>query len=63
MKTEGVINGHALNAETIAAAKAELTREIVPIGDIRSTADYRMRVAVNLLEDFLVKIQAGAKSE
>lgn len=63
IKTEAVINGHALNAGAIAAAKAELAREIVPIGDIRSTADYRLRVAVNLLEDFLVKIQAGALTE
>ncbi len=56
IKTEAVINGHALNAATIALAKAELAREIVPIADIRSTADYRMRVALNLLEDFLVKM-------
>ena len=26
----------------------------VPIDDVRSTADYRLRVAVNLLVDFLV---------
>lgn len=57
IRTEAVINGHALDANAITAAKAELAREIVPIGDIRSTADYRLRVAVNLLEDFLVQMQ------
>ena len=60
--TEAVINGHVPDAETISAAKAELAREIVPIADIRSTADYRLRVAVNLLEDFLLKIQAIAQT-
>lgn len=57
IQTEGVINGLAANADAIAKAKAQLAREITPIGDIRSTADYRLRVALNLLEDFLVQIQ------
>ena len=57
IQTEGVINGLAANTDTIAKAKAELAREITPIGDIRSTADYRLRVALNLLEDFLVQLQ------
>jgi xanthine dehydrogenase iron-sulfur cluster and FAD-binding subunit A len=52
-----VINGLAANADAITKAKAQLAREITPIGDIRSTADYRLRVALNLLEDFLVQIQ------
>jgi CO/xanthine dehydrogenase FAD-binding subunit len=57
LKTEGVING--LPADTAAAAHAreQLASEITPIADIRSTADYRLRVALNLLQDFLVKIQ------
>jgi CO/xanthine dehydrogenase FAD-binding subunit len=37
----------------IAAARTALAREISPIDDIRSSADYRLRVACNLLEDFL----------
>ena len=60
--TEAVINGHTLDAETIAAAKAELAREIVPIGDIRSTADYRLRVSLNLLEDFLAQMLASEQT-
>lgn len=34
-------------------AAAALASEIAPIGDIRSTAAYRLRVAQNLLEEFL----------
>jgi len=34
-------------------ARAAFTSEIAPIDDIRSTANYRLRVAANLLEDFL----------
>ena len=56
-KTESVINGRRPDADAVQAAKAELTREIVPIGDIRSTADYRLRVAVNLLADFMAQLQ------
>jgi len=35
------------------AAADELAREIAPIDDVRSTARYRLRVAQNLLEEFL----------
>jgi CO/xanthine dehydrogenase FAD-binding subunit len=56
-KTESVINGRTLDADAVGAAKAELASEIAPIGDIRSTADYRLRVAVNLLADFLDQMQ------
>jgi CO/xanthine dehydrogenase FAD-binding subunit len=37
---------------TIDEAAAILSREIKPIDDLRSTADYRQRVAVNLLRRF-----------
>jgi CO/xanthine dehydrogenase FAD-binding subunit len=54
LKTEGVLRGQQLNRETIEGAKAELAREIVPIDDLRSTRNYRLRVSLNLLEDFLL---------
>ena len=38
------------------SARASLTREIAPIDDIRSTARYRLRVAQNLLEEFLLQL-------
>ena len=56
-KTEAVINDRPLNADTIAAAKIALAQEIVPIDDLRSTRNYRSRVAVNLLEDFLSELE------
>ena len=53
--TEAVLRGKSLDRETMSAARKELLKEIVPIDDIRSTADYRLRVAANLLEEFLTK--------
>jgi CO/xanthine dehydrogenase FAD-binding subunit len=52
-KTEAVIKDRVLDAAVIAAASDELAREIAPIDDIRSTSKYRLKVAGNLLEDFL----------
>lgn len=40
-------------APAIADARRALTSDLSPISDIRSTARYRMRVAQNLLSDFL----------
>jgi CO/xanthine dehydrogenase FAD-binding subunit len=53
VKTEDVLRGAKLDEGAIEKAKSELAREIVPIDDIRSTKNYRLRVSVNLLEDFL----------
>jgi CO/xanthine dehydrogenase FAD-binding subunit len=53
-ETENAIRGRALDAETVKLARETLRREISPIDDVRSTADYRLRVAANLLVDFLV---------
>lgn len=55
-KTEGVINDRPLDMDTIAAARLELAKEIAPIDDIRSTGNYRLRVSLNLLEDFLIRL-------
>lgn len=52
-KTASALRGREVNAETIEAAKRELREEIAPIDDLRSTADYRLQVSLNLLEDFL----------
>jgi CO/xanthine dehydrogenase FAD-binding subunit len=58
LKTEAVLRGQRLNdAAVIRAAREELSKEIVPIDDIRSTANYRLRVAANVLEDFLSKLK------
>jgi CO/xanthine dehydrogenase FAD-binding subunit len=53
VQTEDSLRGRKPDAETIAAACDTLLREISPIDDIRSTADYRLQVARNLLTDFV----------
>jgi CO/xanthine dehydrogenase FAD-binding subunit len=55
-KTENKLRGKELDQSLIAAAVAELRREIKPIDDIRSTLNYRLRVSQNLLVDFLNRI-------
>jgi CO/xanthine dehydrogenase FAD-binding subunit len=57
-KTEASLQGAVLNENTIATAKEELSREIAPIDDIRSTSDYRLQVSLNVLEDFLRRLAA-----
>ncbi len=53
-QTEDAIRGKALISDTVDQARETLMREITPIDDVRSTASYRLRVAANLLVDFLV---------
>ena len=45
----------ALAAGALDQALAELGREITPIDDLRSTADYRREVAANLVREFWAK--------
>jgi CO/xanthine dehydrogenase FAD-binding subunit len=56
--TEAVLQGRMLDENVIQQAKAELSREVVPIDDIRSTRNYRLRVSLNVLDDFLHQIPA-----
>lgn len=52
-KTEALLAGKKIDSSLIAAAQAELAREISPIDDIRSDREYRLQVAKNLLGEFL----------
>ena len=52
LKTEAVLTGQSLGPTAVDAAKEALSNEIAPIDDFRSTAQYRLRVALNLLEEF-----------
>jgi len=52
-RTEAALRGKRLDDRTITAATDVLISEIAPIDDVRSTARYRTRVAVNLLREFL----------
>ena len=56
-KTEAVLEGAAPDESLIAKGRSELSREIAPIDDIRSTKDYRLRVSLNVLEDFLRQLK------
>ena len=58
MRTEALLERRVLDRNAIEEAKAQIAAEIAPIGDIRSTADYRSRVTVNLLEEFLESLHA-----
>jgi len=52
-QTENALLGKVIDADTLDAARAALTKDISPIDDLRSTRDYRLRVSLNLLADFL----------
>ena len=56
VKTEDALRGVEMTPAVLAAARETLAREIAPIDDIRSTARYRLRVAQNLLEEFLSQL-------
>jgi CO/xanthine dehydrogenase FAD-binding subunit len=56
VKTEDALRGGSVTPAAIAAARETLAREIAPIDDIRSTERYRLRVAQNLLEEFLSQL-------
>jgi CO/xanthine dehydrogenase FAD-binding subunit len=51
--TEQSLINQPVTPATIAAARATILTETLPIDDIRSTAKYRTAVAANLLEEFL----------
>ena len=55
VQTEDALRGQTIDAidETIELGRAALAREIAPIDDVRSTADYRLRVSLNLLAEFV----------
>jgi CO/xanthine dehydrogenase FAD-binding subunit len=52
-ETEKLLRGELPSRAVLQAAQAALAREIAPIDDMRSTARYRLRVAQNLLAEFL----------
>jgi CO/xanthine dehydrogenase FAD-binding subunit len=56
-QTEDALLGLKINEASIQLGCDVLTKEITPIDDIRSTASYRLRVATNLLKDFLAKLK------
>lgn len=61
-RTEDLLRESTLDEATISRACASLRQEVVPIDDVRSTAHYRLRVATNLLADFLSSLKTDASS-
>jgi len=53
VQAEAALRGQTLDGALSTAAAAALAEDISPIDDVRSTARYRMRVAQNLLIQFL----------
>ena len=51
VQTENALRNQTI--DSVAAAREALASEISPIDDLRSTRDYRLRVSLNLLEDFI----------
>ncbi|MGH9931288.1 MAG: FAD binding domain-containing protein [Pyrinomonadaceae bacterium] len=58
IQTEKALRGAMLEPSVIEQARAELAGEIVPIDDLRSTRNYRLKVSLNLLEDFLRQLRS-----
>jgi CO/xanthine dehydrogenase FAD-binding subunit len=59
-QTEGELLNKTIDAETQKAAQAALAAEISPIDDLRSTRIYRLKVSLNLLEDFLRSLRRAS---
>lgn len=58
MQTENALRSQQPDSTTVKSAQASLLREISPIDDIRSTANYRLQVAANLLADFVATLKS-----
>jgi CO/xanthine dehydrogenase FAD-binding subunit len=52
-QTERLLRGEKISSAVGRAASEKLAQEIAPIDDMRSTANYRRRVAQNLLREFI----------
>ena len=60
VQTENALRGQPLNETTTTKlVRDSLKGEIKPIDDIRSTSAYRLRVAQNLVSDFLEQLQSN----
>jgi len=60
-KTEELLKGQIINSELINKVAEEVSSEIKPIDDIRSTAEYRMAMSKQMLKDGLELAWARAK--
>lgn len=58
-ETEKVLRGNPLEEEIIERARRTIVKEVTPISDIRSTQEYRRRVAGELLREALYQWMTG----
>ncbi len=58
LKTEDALRGQSMS-QLLEIGEAALTAEIAPIDDVRSTANYRLRVSLNLLREFLSGLRSA----
>jgi CO/xanthine dehydrogenase FAD-binding subunit len=59
-QTETALFGKPIDSHIIDSAREALLGEAKPIDDIRSTGEYRKRVAANLIEEFLHELRSEA---
>ena len=59
MKTESLLRASDLEPARFDNARQTLATELAPIDDVRSTANYRTRVAANLLVEFLGRLRTS----
>ena len=57
-RAESALLGQRVGPQAVQSSRTALLGEATPIDDIRSTAEYRIRVAANLLEEFLKELQS-----
>jgi xanthine dehydrogenase small subunit len=53
--TEAVLAGQPWTETTLRAARTALATDYTPLADMRASAEYRMKVAQNLLERFYLE--------
>ncbi|HZJ44206.1 MAG TPA: xanthine dehydrogenase family protein subunit M [Pyrinomonadaceae bacterium] len=61
VNVENELRDRVINTDLIKSAGQILRKEIAPIDDIRSSAPYRLQVALNLLTDFLSNLGSQPK--
>jgi xanthine dehydrogenase iron-sulfur cluster and FAD-binding subunit A len=52
-QVEAFVTGKRMTPEIVEEACALLERDVSPIDDVRSTAEYRLHISRNLLRSFL----------
>lgn len=62
-QTESALLGRSIASDVLLAAQQALMAEAQPIDDIRSTAEYRRRVAANLLHECLLDLGCTGKPQ